>query len=151
MVTGDKWISFDNAKSIKMKANFAVDQNLAGVMVWSIETDDFNGENMERFWYNVLIIFIGNCNGGKYPLLTALNEGLTEKVLDDGGECNPEDYPSTTTPEPTPEIQPVVADDDDDDDNTIDDQDDCKCNSSNVFTSPLSVLILTFLVTSCRN
>ena len=47
MVADDKWISFDNEKSVKMKANFAVDMDLAGVMVWSIETDDFHGENMK--------------------------------------------------------------------------------------------------------
>ena len=49
MVTEDKWISFDNEKSVKMKANLAMDLNLAGVMVWSVETDDFNGENIKSF------------------------------------------------------------------------------------------------------
>ena len=45
MVDGVKWISFDNERSVKLKAKLALDLNLAGVMVWSIETDDFNGES----------------------------------------------------------------------------------------------------------
>ena len=44
MVNNNKWVSFDNEKSIKMKADLAWDKKLAGVMVWSIETDDFQGE-----------------------------------------------------------------------------------------------------------
>ena len=43
MVKRDKWVSFDNEQSVKLKADLAWDQRLAGVMVWSIETDDFQG------------------------------------------------------------------------------------------------------------
>ena len=43
MVNKQKWVSYDNERSVKMKADLAWDKNLAGVMVWSIETDDFNG------------------------------------------------------------------------------------------------------------
>ena len=43
MVKRDKWVSFDNEQSVKLKADLAWDQGLAGVMVWSIETDDFQG------------------------------------------------------------------------------------------------------------
>lgn len=44
MVNSNKWVSYDNEKSVKMKADLAWDKQLAGVMVWSIETDDFHGK-----------------------------------------------------------------------------------------------------------
>ena len=50
---GDRWLSFDNVRSIRVKSEYAFDQGLAGVMTWSIDTDDF----------------LGVCNGPKFPLL----------------------------------------------------------------------------------
>ena len=50
---GDQWLSFDNVRSIRVKSEYAFDQGLAGVMTWSIDTDDF----------------LGVCNGPKFPLL----------------------------------------------------------------------------------
>ena len=47
-------------RSVKEKAEFAKKLGLAGVMVWSIDTDDFRN----------------TCDQGKYPLLKALNIGL---------------------------------------------------------------------------
>jgi len=70
----DKWASFDDEKSLEVKTNFAYDKGLAGVMVWSIETDDFNGE----------------C-GEKFPLLKSLNRALARRELglsvDSGSGC----------------------------------------------------------------
>ena len=43
MVNKVKWVSYDNERSVKLKADFAFDMKLGGVMVWSIETDDFQG------------------------------------------------------------------------------------------------------------
>ena len=48
-----KWVSYDNEESIRTKVRFAYDHDLAGVMTWSIDTDDFRGA----------------CNGPKFPLL----------------------------------------------------------------------------------
>lgn len=48
---------FDNIRSVDEKVKYAAKRNLAGVMVWSIDTDDFRGE----------------CRSGKYPLLRAIN------------------------------------------------------------------------------
>ena len=45
MVNKVKWVSYDNERSVKLKADFAYDMELGGVMVWSIETDDFHGKN----------------------------------------------------------------------------------------------------------
>ena len=46
MVNKVKWVSYDNERSVKLKANFAFDMKLGGVMVWSIETDDFRGKKI---------------------------------------------------------------------------------------------------------
>lgn len=48
---------FDNIRSIGEKMKYTASRNLAGVMVWSIDTDDFHGE----------------CRHGKFPLLRAIN------------------------------------------------------------------------------
>ena len=50
---GDQWLSYDNERSIRVKTEYAWDEGLAGVMTWSIDTDDFRGA----------------CNGPKFPLL----------------------------------------------------------------------------------
>ena len=44
MHKGIKWVSFDNQESIRIKTNYAYQHNLAGVMTWSIDTDDFKGK-----------------------------------------------------------------------------------------------------------
>ena len=62
MYKDTKWVSFDNVESIKYKTQFAYDQGLAGVMVWSIDTDDFKGL----------------CGGPRYPLLRTINNALYE-------------------------------------------------------------------------
>ena len=59
-IKGDKWISYDNQRSIRLKTNYAYEHNLAGVMVSAIDTDDFQG----------------NCGGGKYPLLRTINKAF---------------------------------------------------------------------------
>lgn len=60
MFRGDSWMSYDNERSLALKAEFAYDHGLAGVMTWSIDTDDFEGM----------------CNGPKFPLLRTLNHAL---------------------------------------------------------------------------
>ncbi|KAJ8962576.1 hypothetical protein NQ318_000969 [Aromia moschata] len=40
---GDQWIGYDNVESIILKAEYAKSLNLSGVMVWSIELEDFRG------------------------------------------------------------------------------------------------------------
>ena len=60
MYKGVKWISYDNEQSIAEKSHFAHEQGLAGVMVWSIDTDDFRGD----------------CGGPKFPLLRTINHAL---------------------------------------------------------------------------
>ncbi|XP_055917102.1 chitinase-3-like protein 1 [Eupeodes corollae] len=49
MYRGKQWIGFEDPRSIKLKAQYAVDQNLAGVMIWSLESDDFHGICGEKY------------------------------------------------------------------------------------------------------
>jgi len=60
MYKGDRWVSYDNEKSLRLKVEFAYDLGMAGVMTWSIDTDDFRG----------------SCGGAKFPLLRTLNNAL---------------------------------------------------------------------------
>nr|XP_049698952.1 probable chitinase 2 isoform X1 [Helicoverpa armigera]XP_049698953.1 probable chitinase 2 isoform X2 [Helicoverpa armigera]XP_049698958.1 probable chitinase 2 isoform X3 [Helicoverpa armigera] len=48
---GEKVIAFDNGRSIAIKVQMAIDKGLGGVMVWSIDTDDFKGNCNETDAY----------------------------------------------------------------------------------------------------
>ncbi|KAI4468381.1 chitinase [Holotrichia oblita] len=45
---GNQWVGYDNAQSIALKTEYAKFYGLGGIMVWSVETDDFNGYCGER-------------------------------------------------------------------------------------------------------
>ncbi|XP_019864946.2 acidic mammalian chitinase [Aethina tumida] len=57
--SGNQWVGYDNPKSIGIKVNYAKQMGLGGVMIWSIETDDFRG-----------------ICGSKYPILNAIKSAL---------------------------------------------------------------------------
>ena len=38
---GDQWVSFDDAKQIKIKSEFIKKMGLGGGMVWALDLDDF--------------------------------------------------------------------------------------------------------------
>lgn len=61
---GDQWIGYDNPQSVGLKVQFAKSYNLGGVMIWSVETDDFRG-----------------ICGSKYPILNAIKSAL-QQVLE---------------------------------------------------------------------
>ncbi|TRY70996.1 hypothetical protein TCAL_02426 [Tigriopus californicus] len=63
MYKDTKWVSYDNEESIRVKSEYAYDNNLAGVMIWSIDTDDFRG----------------NCGGPRFPLLRTINKALYKR------------------------------------------------------------------------
>ncbi|XP_050100084.1 acidic mammalian chitinase-like [Anopheles aquasalis] len=56
---GDQWMSYDDSESIADKCKYAVNQNLGGVMMWTIDMDDFRGQS-----------------GRSYPLLKTINQCL---------------------------------------------------------------------------
>lgn len=84
--TNDQWVGYDDVKSVTIKSNYALDAGLGGVMVWSVETDDFRGI----------------CGNGEYPLLTAIN-----KVIRGDVSPNPTTERLTTTAPTT--IAPTTA------------------------------------------
>ncbi|KAK9730328.1 Glycosyl hydrolases family 18 [Popillia japonica] len=45
---GNQWVGYDNPASMELKAQYAQYYGLGGVMVWSLETDDFNGKCGEK-------------------------------------------------------------------------------------------------------
>ncbi|BET00648.1 Glyco_18 [Nesidiocoris tenuis] len=60
MVKGDQWVGFEDVHSIKIKMDYLEKEGLGGVMVWSLDLDDFKGQ----------------C-GKKYPLLGAVKTALS--------------------------------------------------------------------------
>lgn len=58
---GNQWIGYDNALSVQTKAQYAIDKNLGGIMVWAIDYEDHK---------NI-------CGGGANPLLDTINRVLS--------------------------------------------------------------------------
>ncbi|KAK8736740.1 hypothetical protein OTU49_004625, partial [Cherax quadricarinatus] len=59
------WCSYDDHDSCVIKADYAKSMNLAGMMVWSIETDDF----------------LGYCDERPFDLIKTLRETFTGEVI----------------------------------------------------------------------
>lgn len=58
--SGNQWVSYDDVEYFRVKARFVREKNLGGAMIWSLDSDDFNGQ----------------CGDGNNPLLTTLNREL---------------------------------------------------------------------------
>lgn len=56
----DQWVGYENEKSIALKADYIKKEDLAGIMVWSLESDDFRGI----------------CSSQRYPLLHIINSRM---------------------------------------------------------------------------
>ncbi|XP_057649510.1 chitinase-like protein 3 [Chionomys nivalis] len=56
-----EWVGYDNVNSFKMKAQWLIENNLGGAMVWPLDMDDFTGSF---------------CNQGKFPLTSTLKKYL---------------------------------------------------------------------------
>ncbi|XP_031787655.1 probable chitinase 10 [Nasonia vitripennis] len=61
---GDQWVGYDDVSDVARKADFIRELDLGGGMIWALDLDDFRN----------------TCNCGKYPLLTALTNGLKGDV-----------------------------------------------------------------------
>nr|ARA90555.1 chitinase-like protein [Chrysomya megacephala] len=64
---GRQWIGYENEKSLALKVDYVKKENLGGIMIWSIESDDFKGV----------------CSKKRYPLLSLINEMLFGKIQSD--------------------------------------------------------------------
>ncbi|XP_078046537.1 putative chitinase 10 [Augochlora pura] len=90
---GDQWVSFDDAKQIKLKSELILDLGLAGGMIWALDLDDFKNR----------------CGCEPSPLLRTMNRVLrnypdgplcpitTDSMVIDAGETSTE----TTTERPS--------------------------------------------------
>ncbi|CAK9808295.1 CHIT1 [Anthophora plagiata] len=86
---GNQWVGYDDAQSVREKVNFAKSLDLGGIMMWSLETDDFRG----------------TC-GQQYPLLSAVNDALRGYIPGpsptERPNPTPGPIPPTSAPQPPP-------------------------------------------------
>ncbi|XP_038217897.1 chitinase-3-like protein 1 [Zerene cesonia] len=76
-VQNRNWVSYDDVDSLIAKAKYALSMNIAGVMIWSIETDDFHGI----------------CHNETFPLLRAV-----KRILSSSNSSGTTVGPVPTTP-----------------------------------------------------
>lgn len=60
-MSGDQWVGYDDEKSLALKVEYAKGLDLGGIMVWSLDTDDFRGI----------------CGTKTYPLLRTIKDTLS--------------------------------------------------------------------------
>ncbi len=68
---GNQWVGFDDERSLRTKISWLKTEGFGGVMVWSVDLDDFRGY----------------CGTGKYPLIKAMQkelEGYNVELVYDG-------------------------------------------------------------------
>ncbi|XP_063589788.1 mucin-2-like isoform X2 [Penaeus indicus] len=58
--SGDQWVGYDDEKIVARKAEYVREEDLGGIMFWSLDNDDFRGI----------------CNGEQYPLVEAGKKAL---------------------------------------------------------------------------
>ncbi|XP_043581613.1 chitinase-3-like protein 1 [Bombus pyrosoma] len=80
----NQWVGYDDVISLEEKAKYVMSKGLGGMMMWSVETDDFHG----------------TC-GDKYPLLHSINRVLR-------GYIPPPSPTSTPTRLPKPDSSTVT-------------------------------------------
>ncbi|XP_074098334.1 chitinase 7 [Cotesia typhae] len=56
----DQWVGFDDERSLINKMNWLKEEGFGGIMIWSVDMDDFRG----------------SCGAGKYPLISAMKNEL---------------------------------------------------------------------------
>ncbi|XP_072388467.1 probable chitinase 2 [Diabrotica undecimpunctata] len=71
-VSENKVISYDNEQSIAEKVHFAMEKDLAGTMVWSVDTDDFQGDCSEE----------DNEDFVNFPIMRCINKSIVKSLND---------------------------------------------------------------------
>jgi chitinase len=72
--TGLEWISFDDERSMACKANYAKDNNFGGIMVFSLNTDDFQLTCSDK--NQVGAAAVNQAEGNDFPLLRKIHSIL---------------------------------------------------------------------------
>ncbi|XP_060545784.1 chitinase-3-like protein 1 [Pantherophis guttatus] len=60
---GNQWVGYEDETSVQIKVQYAKNNNLGGVMVWTLDQDDFSGTF---------------CKNRNYPLLAAIKKELNK-------------------------------------------------------------------------
>lgn len=68
----NKVIAYDDPRSIREKIKFAISKRLAGAMVWSIDTDDFQGDCVEQ-----------GLDFKNFPLMRSINKAIIAELEED--------------------------------------------------------------------
>lgn len=71
-ISDEKIIAYDDEISISQKVDFAIRKNIAGAMVWSLDTDDFHGDCSDE----------STTGQRNFPLMRAINKAI-EQTLND--------------------------------------------------------------------
>ncbi|XP_029645873.1 acidic mammalian chitinase isoform X3 [Octopus sinensis] len=94
IVKGGTWVGYDNVESLKLKVEWLKTKGFGGLAVWTICLDDFN---------NI-------CQGGKYPLMKAINQELGSSSSTGAPDVVTSEPPAQTqTPTPGDGVPDVVT------------------------------------------
>eukprot|EP00090_Calanus_glacialis_P000625 TRINITY_DN1040_c0_g1_i1.p1 TRINITY_DN1040_c0_g1~~TRINITY_DN1040_c0_g1_i1.p1 ORF type:complete len:1056 (-),score=204.14 TRINITY_DN1040_c0_g1_i1:2491-5658(-) len=63
---GNQWVGFDDERSLKTKTSWLKNEGFGGIMVWSVDLDDFRGY----------------CGTGKYPLIKTMKSELADYMVE---------------------------------------------------------------------
>ncbi|XP_067686963.1 chitinase-3-like protein 2 [Haliotis asinina] len=77
----DTWVGYDDERSVAVKTEWMIQKNMGGVMLWSLDLDDFKGTY---------------CKKGKFPLLTSIVKTVA-RYFDDITVPPPKTTTTTTT------------------------------------------------------
>ncbi|CAO1314665.1 unnamed protein product [Diamesa tonsa] len=80
--SGNQWIGYDDVESVSIKAKYSNSQNLGGVMIWSMESDDV----------------AGSCGQGTFPLIKAVYQITMGNEVISSGPSIPISPPIPPTP-----------------------------------------------------
>ena len=99
---GDSWMSYDNERSVALKAEFAYDAGLAGVTIIILSYSPLiilsylSNLSYSSYFFSLISKlqvmtwsidtddFEGICNGPKFPLLRTLNHALHNRYVEPG-------------------------------------------------------------------
>lgn len=83
---GNQWVGFDNVESLSLKCDFIDQYELGGVMLWSIETDDFHGRCGEKF--TLLNTLNRRLHGSTTTITTTKQPSTTSEATESTGSTS---------------------------------------------------------------